>query len=248
MNTENPTETTQGAQAVPERRPSTLTLPTPGSDAERAFRRIPDAEATAFPWWVIIDPARLSLPCPEDAQHGVCPVCGVDTGERCRWVKSELDEVNTGARITRAGTIRPDVHDERPDYRSAVSAGNVYPTITGPFFSREAAQAQVDRRPYAYSDRTQVWCLSGHESRDWRSFCAESRKPAKPVTLERSDGHVVDFDPWFVSEVRGVRTGTVLDERPELGAVVCCVDDSMHLVVGTHRDVAERVVRARAGL
>ena len=68
------------------------------------------------------------------------------------------------------------------------------------------------------------------------------------VVLERSDGHVVAFDPWFVKHVHGVRTGTILDERPDLGAVVECRDGSIHLVVGAHRDVAEQVIRARAGL
>ena len=241
MNTENPTETTQGTQTAPERRPSTLTLPTPGTDAERAFRRISDAEATAFPWWVIIDPARLSLPCPEDV-GGLhrCPECGAEEGEDC--VEAADDDPDCGT------LIRDEPHSSRTDYRSEVTAGHLFAAITGPFFSREAAQAQVDRRPYAYSDRTQVWCLSGHESRDWRAFCAEPRKPSKPVTIERSDGHVVDFDPWFVKHVHGVRAGTILDERPDIGAVVECVDDSMHLVVGTHRVVAEQVVRARAGL
>ena len=243
----NPTETSDAAndaQAAPAR-VVTLTIPEPHSDAARAFRRIPDAEATALPWWCIIDPERVRLPCPEDATYGVCPVCGVEASERCRWVKSDLDEAPAG---TRAGTFRPRVHDERPDYRATVTAGNVYGAIVGPFFSREAAQKHVDARRYRYSDRTQVWCLSGHESQDWRAFCMEAPKAVAPVVLERSDGHVVAFDPWFISEVRGVRAGTILDERPDLGAVVECRDGSMHLVVGTHRDVAEQVVRARAGL
>ena len=82
--------------------------------------------------------------------------------------------------------------------------------FAGPFFSRKAADDELDLHRHNYSKHAIVFC----------------------VTLG----------------VRGVRTGTILDERPGLGAVVGCRDGSMHLVVGTHRDVAEQVVRARAGL
>lgn len=192
-NTEIPTETTQGAQAAPERRPSTLTVPNHPSFEAHAFRRIVDSEGTAFPWWVIINPKGAT-------------------------------------KSTAAGLAS---------------------LFAGPFFSRETADEHLAAHRHSYGKHAIVFCMSGHASPDWRAFCVgscEHRKPSKPVTLERSDGHVVDFDPWFVKHVHGVRAGTILDERPDLGAVVECVDDSMHLVVGTHRDVAEQVVRARAGL
>ena len=45
--------------------------------------------------------------------------------------------------------------------------------VHGPFLSRAAAQAEVDGAPHRYSPGTQVWCLSGHRSPDWRALCAE---------------------------------------------------------------------------
>lgn len=143
--------------------------PTETSDAQaaRAFRRIPDAEATAFPWWCIIDPARIMLPHPEDvgALHR-CSECGAEDGKDC--VEAADDDPDCGTRVC------DEPHSSRTDYRSEVTAGHMYGAITGPFFSRTAAQKHVDARRHAYSDRAQVWCLSGHESPDWRAFCAES--------------------------------------------------------------------------
>jgi len=36
--------------------------------------------------------------------------------------------------------------------------------ITGPFFSREAAQEYLTRTRYNFSKRAVVWCHSGHQS------------------------------------------------------------------------------------
>lgn len=83
-------------------------------------RRIPAAECTEYPWWVIIDP---------DVIHGL-----FDRQQR---------------------------------------VGRVAAAITGPFFSRTEAEAQLARRRYAYGPHTVVYSLSGHESADWRAFCHE---------------------------------------------------------------------------
>lgn len=51
--------------------------------------------------------------------------------------------------------------------------GRAAAAITGPFFSRAEAEAQLARRRYAYGPNTVVYSLSGHESADWRAFCHE---------------------------------------------------------------------------
>lgn len=91
----------------------------------RDQRRIPPAESTEYPWWVIIDP---------DVIHGLFG------------------------------------KDQR--------AGRVASAVTGPFLSREAATAQLERRRHAYSANAVVWCMTGHDSADWRAFCVEPRTKA----------------------------------------------------------------------
>lgn len=39
--------------------------------------------------------------------------------------------------------------------------------VTGPFFSREAAQQHLDARRYAYSHRAVVYCHSAHRSKQY---------------------------------------------------------------------------------
>lgn len=39
--------------------------------------------------------------------------------------------------------------------------------ITGPFFSREAAERQLKHRSYNYSKHAVVWCLSGYYSSEY---------------------------------------------------------------------------------
>lgn len=40
--------------------------------------------------------------------------------------------------------------------------------ITGPFFSREEAQAHLDSRSYAFSKRAVVYCKSGYRATQYR--------------------------------------------------------------------------------
>ena len=40
--------------------------------------------------------------------------------------------------------------------------------ITGPFFSREEAEAQLKATHYNYSKRAKVWCASGYHSRRYK--------------------------------------------------------------------------------
>jgi len=55
------------------------------------------------------------------------------------------------------------------EHRIAVAASSV----VGPFFSRESAQGYLDGHRYRYGDDAVVYCMSGHESPDWRGFCRE---------------------------------------------------------------------------
>ena len=43
--------------------------------------------------------------------------------------------------------------------------------ITGPFFSREAAQRLLDGRRYRFGRHARVFCASGYWSRDYRHLC-----------------------------------------------------------------------------
>lgn len=70
-----------------------------------------DNEATAFPWWFIVDPAQ---------------------------------------------NLKLDI---------ATAAGQ----ITGPFFSREEAEAQLRATRYNYSKRAVVWCASAYHTHRYRS-------------------------------------------------------------------------------
>lgn len=57
--------------------------------------------------------------------------------------------------------------------------------ITGPFFSREAAERQLKHRSYNYSNRAVVWCLSGYYSREYSdAIWLEEKKQEKKVKNE----------------------------------------------------------------
>ena len=130
-------------------------------------RRIPPAEATEYPWWVIIDPARAMLPHPMDVSDPAdtdCAVCGGFAGEPCIQTDDE-DE---------PGAERDEFHEGRHDYRDEVRAEDLAPVMTGPFFSRGAAAAYLREKGHRFSPRARVWCASGHESDDWRAFCGGS--------------------------------------------------------------------------
>jgi hypothetical protein len=40
--------------------------------------------------------------------------------------------------------------------------------ITGPFFSREEAEAELSSRRYAYGKKAKVYCMSGYNSRQYK--------------------------------------------------------------------------------
>jgi len=40
--------------------------------------------------------------------------------------------------------------------------------VTGPFFSRESAQLELDSHRYRYGKRAVVYCMSGYRSDDYR--------------------------------------------------------------------------------
>ena len=131
---------------------------------EPVSRRIPPAEATEYPWWVIIDPARAMLPHPEDVGgFGPCDVCGAADDDPCVQAEDEDSP----------GELRREWHENgRHDYRDEVSAEDLALVMTGPFFSRGAAAAYLREKAHRFSSRARVWCASGHESGDWRALCA----------------------------------------------------------------------------
>ena len=47
--------------------------------------------------------------------------------------------------------------------------------ITGPYFSREAAEEQLRARRHAYGPHAGVWCFGGYMSPDWRTFCEKPK-------------------------------------------------------------------------
>lgn len=49
--------------------------------------------------------------------------------------------------------------------------------ITGPFFSRAAAQKHLDARRYAFSKRAVVYCHSGYWSVDYKKAIRDAAKP-----------------------------------------------------------------------
>jgi len=48
--------------------------------------------------------------------------------------------------------------------------------ITGPFFSRKDAQAHLESRRYAFSEKAAVFCLSGYRSRKYKDFCTKIKE------------------------------------------------------------------------
>ena len=57
------------------------------------------------------------------------------------------------------------------------STNNIAHAITGPFFSREEANAQLDTRRYAFSKKAIVWCASGYQSKSYRDAIDKSECP-----------------------------------------------------------------------
>ena len=67
------------------------------------------------------------------------------------------------------------VYDPRQMMRPNVHTLNSM--ITGPFFSREAAQRHLDDRRHHFSERARVFCASGYWSRDYRHLCETGSLP-----------------------------------------------------------------------
>lgn len=63
----------------------------------------------------------------------------------------------------------------RVDQRISVITG----AVIGPFFSRESATIYLEDHRYRYGDNAVVYCMSGHESPDWRALCQEPTKEQK---------------------------------------------------------------------
>jgi hypothetical protein len=48
--------------------------------------------------------------------------------------------------------------------------------ITGPFFSREAAENHLRNRRYAFGKNAGVWCHSGYSSAQYKYACKQARE------------------------------------------------------------------------
>jgi len=59
------------------------------------------------------------------------------------------------------------------------SASSIAGCITGPFFSREAAELTLDQRRHHFSKDAVVWCCSGHMSPVYERFCQNIREEIK---------------------------------------------------------------------
>ena len=58
-----------------------------------------------------------------------------------------------------------------PSHNMRASCHSVASQITGPFFSRDAAQRQLSATRYNYSKRAVVYCLSGCYSGEYSRAC-----------------------------------------------------------------------------
>lgn len=48
--------------------------------------------------------------------------------------------------------------------------------VIGPFLSRASAEAHLRAKRHRYGPRAVVFCMSGHDSPDWRDLCLETRR------------------------------------------------------------------------
>ncbi len=67
------------------------------------------------------------------------------------------------------------------EYNIERCAENIPNCITGPFFSRQDAEAHLSARKYAFSSQAYVYCHSGYWSRKYKDFCRSLNEPAKPT-------------------------------------------------------------------
>jgi len=68
--------------------------------------------------------------------------------------------------------------------------------ITGPFFSRAEAQAELTNRRYDYGKGAAVWCSSGCNTVAYRNACRAAERKAKRIkqTVEDAKGQVTTKD------------------------------------------------------
>ena len=66
-----------------------------------------------------------------------------------------------------------------PSQMMRPSAHAVANMITGPFLSRESAQAHLDGRRYAFGRAAVVYCHTGCWSREWKALCMEEITPTE---------------------------------------------------------------------
>lgn len=72
-----------------------------------------------------------------------------------------------------------------PYEKDKLVGDDIYPCITGIFFSRKDAEDHLNSRRYAFSKNAQIWCLSGYWSKKykllWRKIEDEKRNEVKDV-------------------------------------------------------------------
>lgn len=89
-------------------------------------------------------------------------------------IELDVSENNEGASapwgmiIDPKQMMKPDVH------KVAIEM------ITGPFFSREEAQQELNCRRHHYSDKAVVYCASGCYTQQYRKAYQEAERRAKP--------------------------------------------------------------------
>lgn len=154
------------------------------------------AEATAWPWWVILDPRGVRLPHPDDIRKPTCSRCGAEPTDECTVVQADVDATEDDEEwlADELGTRRYD-HDARGDYRGQLKADDVIHAITGPFLSRHAAEQHLQEARHRFSDRAEVWCLSASSSPQWQRLhtgLVELRKSAQQVLKLAAEREALD--------------------------------------------------------
>lgn len=63
-----------------------------------------------------------------------------------------------------------------PKFGTTSKIEHIVHCITGPFFSRESAEAKLNGRRYHYGKKAIVWCASGYDSFEYK----QAIRNAKP--------------------------------------------------------------------
>ena len=75
----------------------------------------------------------------------------------------EVSEENEGTRAPWWMIVKP----QQNFHTCNRGIANIAMGITGPFFSREEAEKELEGRRYYYGKNAKVWCASGHASRQY---------------------------------------------------------------------------------